>query len=102
MRTRTLAQSARHPVAPFAKASAETGQKSPARGPPLHVPSDSPGRFSHRNASQLGTPVLSVGLTPSARSGGLHQALSAGAPLPLRLVSITKCAPPVSADSSLP
>src|SRR3954447_16944586 len=72
-----------------ASSTAYVGQNCPAGGPPLQVPSDSPGRLIHRNASTSVWRVVVVGLAPSARSGGLHQALSPAGPAPLRLVSIT-------------
>nr|BFE76494.1 hypothetical protein GCM10020092_097950 [Actinoplanes digitatis] len=79
----------------------------PAGGAPLpQAPSDSPGRLTHRNASASGTPVRVVGSSPSARPGGLHQCRSpapfCAGPLPLRLVSTTKCAPRSNVDSRLP
>ena len=56
-----------------------------------------------------GSAVLAVGGEPRARPGGLHQHFSSsaasshlGGPLPLRLVSMTKCLPPSSLEISLP
>ena len=59
----------------------------------MHSPSDSPGRFNHKNASITSLPVSVVGALPSLRPGGLHHSTPWG-PAPLRLVSMTKCAPP--------
>src|SRR5262249_23130608 len=68
--------------------------------PRSHWPSDSPGILIQTYASTSGLPVRVVGRAPRPRSGGLHQvcaslyavpALGAHEPLPLRLVSITKC-----------
>src|SRR5690606_24251244 len=53
--------------------SACSTQNTPALGPPPHSPSDSPGRFSHKNASQRSSPVSVVGVWPIFRPGGLHQ-----------------------------
>lgn len=56
----------------FASSIAISSQKAPARGPPLHSPSDSPGRLSQRNASTSSSPVSKVGGLPILRPGGLH------------------------------
>src|SRR3982751_4577779 len=76
-----------------------------------HEPSDSPGTLTHRFASSRATPVFAVGRRPSPAPGGLHQlpewsapstpadwlegaaayGVTSSGPLPLRLVSITKC-----------
>src|SRR5438045_73357 len=66
--------------------------------PRLHDPSDSPGTFTHRNASASGLLVFVVGGGPRPRPGGLHQSCLSGyatvvcqGPRPSRLVSTTKC-----------
>ncbi len=49
------------------------------------------------------SPVLAVERAPSPRPQALHHSLLAGAPLPLRLVSITKGTfPPRRSDTFLP
>src|SRR5205823_1354971 len=71
-----------------ASPSAYSGHHCPAFGPPLHVPSDSPGCLTHRNASTRGRPVLVVGARPSDWPVGLHHAPFALPPAPFRLVSM--------------
>jgi hypothetical protein len=61
----------------------------------------------HRYASTLRWPVCVVGLRPIARPGGLHHLGPPGSswklgPLPLRLVSTTKWAPPSRRESARP
>src|SRR5690606_10981564 len=81
---------------------ARSCQNTPARGPPPHSPSDSPGRLSQRKACTSGSPVSVVGGLPILRPGGLHHSLFGAGPAPLRLVSITNGAPPTSSLTFLP
>ena len=72
----------------------------PADGPPLQLPSESPGAFIHKPASKSGVPVVAVGAAPTPAPCGLHH--SPCQPFALRLVSITKCLPFTSAESAVP
>src|SRR5690606_1528838 len=72
----------------------------PAPGPPLQVPSDSPGSLTHSRASRWVPSSTRRGRSPRARPRGLHH--SPFEPLPLREVSITYRAPPSSAETCSP
>src|SRR5690606_34778486 len=76
-----------HQWALAASSSAISCHQAPAAGPPLQVPSLSPGSFTHSRASRCVPSETTVGRSPRARPLGLHH--SSFEPLPLREVSTT-------------
>src|SRR3954451_14207263 len=98
-----FAAASRHRAALDASSRAFGSQKVPAGGPPLHVPSETPGVLIQNSPSTRGCCVTSVpGRRPRPSLLALHHSDSSAPAAPFRLVSTTYCLSPVIADSLTP